>query len=333
MNYRCLPAIGCFALCTALLVAGCEVSETTLEPPDIEDVDLLEVYDPLADTWTYSESMPTPRSMAAACEVGGRLYVIGGAQFRVGRVTATPLNVVEAYDPATGRWATVTLLPTKRWGAGAGVIDGRIFVIGGAYSWRIAYAAVEIYDPSADLWTAGSQMEIARYRHAVEVIDGLLYVAGGLRWTENEVYEGLGTLLAYDPVAQSWDPLPVMNVPRDHPASGVIDGKLYIVGGWLITVGGFFDTPADVLEVYDPAAGGWTVLTHMPTARSGAAAGVISGRLYVAGGMIGSDLRTSILEIYDPVSDTWTTGREMSRVRAEASSAVVNGKLYVAGGY
>jgi N-acetylneuraminic acid mutarotase len=224
-------------------------------------------------------------------------------------------------------------MPTARWGTGAGVIDGRVYVVGGAYSWMSAYAAVEAYDPVSDMWTGGSQMQVARYRHAVEVIDGLLYVAGGLRWTEDEEYEGLRELLVYDPVAQSWDSLPDMNVPRDHPASGVIDGKLYVVGGWLVTVGGYFSALTDVLEVYDPVAGEWTILSPMPTARSGAAAGVISGRLYVAGGMIGADLRTSVLEIYDPSSDTWTTGAEMSRPRAEGSAAVLNDKLYVAGGF
>jgi len=38
---------------------------------------------------------------------------------------------VEVYDPATGRWRTVAGLPTARWSAGAGAINGKVYAVGG----------------------------------------------------------------------------------------------------------------------------------------------------------------------------------------------------------
>ncbi|OGA03760.1 MAG: hypothetical protein A3H35_13370 [Betaproteobacteria bacterium RIFCSPLOWO2_02_FULL_62_17] len=75
----------------------------------------------------------------------------------------------------------------------------------------------------------------------------------------------------------------------------------------------------------------WTTKTAMPTARWGAASGVVSGKLYVAGGWNGtSSLAT--LEVYDPATDTWTTKAPMPTARNGAGAAVINGKLYVVGG-
>lgn len=88
------------------------------------------------------------------------------------------------------------------------------------------------------------------------------------------------------------------------------------------------------LEVYNPATNAWTYLADMPTPRSTATAGVIGGKLYVAGGKDSRAGRGAMneLEIYDPATDTWTEGADMTTRRWGPSSAVVDGELWVIGG-
>lgn len=82
------------------------------------------------------------------------------------------------------------------------------------------------------------------------------------------------------------------------------------------------------------AQGGvWETKAAMPTASSIQAAGVIDGKLYVAGGAVFSPLTfLSTAEVYDPSTDTWSTLSPMPTARSGAASGVIDGELYVVGG-
>ena len=132
--------------------------------------------------------------------------------------------------------------------------------------------------------------------------------------------------------AQSWVTKEDMPTARTGVATGVIAGKLYVVGGVLSS-----GDLTNVVEVYDPATNTWDTTTKapMPTNRFYASAGVIGEKLYVVGGCISPDCGvdvTAILEVYDPVFDTWTTLPPMPTARATMATGVIAGKLYVAGG-
>lgn len=75
------------------------------------------------------------------------------------------------------------------------------------------------------------------------------------------------------------------------------------------------------------AQGVWETKAPLPTARSGAATGVIAGQLYVADGS-----SSRVLEVYDPALNTWTTRASIPTHRGAASGGVIDGKLYVVGG-
>src|SRR6202051_1379673 len=71
-------------------------------------------YDPAADSWRLLAPMPTKRGAAVAAEVGGKIYVIGGATTAEGSKDpfftfmgpSQVLSTNEVYDPATNKWAT-----------------------------------------------------------------------------------------------------------------------------------------------------------------------------------------------------------------------------------
>lgn len=59
-----------------------------------------------------------------------QLYAIGGEITIRGEIV-THCKLVEAYDPHTGSWTTVTNMKAAQSGACAVTFDGKIYVVGG----------------------------------------------------------------------------------------------------------------------------------------------------------------------------------------------------------
>jgi N-acetylneuraminic acid mutarotase len=108
----------------------------------------------------------------------------------------------------------------------------------------------------------------------------------------------------------------------------VIGGKLYAVGGRL---DGNYGRNLAFNEEYDPATDRWRSLTPMPTPRSGIAAAVLGGRVFVFGGESTSGTFNQT-ESYDPAKDAWTTWTPMPTARHGLGAAVVGQSIYVISG-
>ena len=114
-------------------------------------------------------------------------------------------------------------------------------------------------------------------------------------------------------------------------AVGVVDEKIYVIGG---SLGGRPAVGIKTVEVYNPAVDEWSEKADMPTARTGAAASAVDGKIYVVGGLVmapGQPLAKT--EIYDPENDAWTDGPDTQQRRGGPQLGVVNGKIYVIGGW
>jgi hypothetical protein len=68
---------------------------------------------------------PTARANLATAEVGGLVYAIGGIP------QANDTDVVETFNPRSGRWTTSLPLPQPRAFAGAAGLGGLLYVAGG----------------------------------------------------------------------------------------------------------------------------------------------------------------------------------------------------------
>ena len=111
---------------------------------------------------------------------------------------------------------------------------------------------------------------------------------------------------------------------------GVIDGKLYVMGGMHWSDQAWF-------AVYDPATDRWTKLTTgFAYPRYGAASAVVGAKLYVVGGSrynAGTD-GFDILAVtvrYDPTTGTWTRRADLPSPRADmtASRVFLDGKARI----
>ena len=128
----------------------------------------------------------------------------------------------------------------------------------------------------------------------------------------------------------TWYTKPVMPTARVFLSTGVVSGVLYAVGG-STGLAGTSPTVFATVEAYDPSSNSWTTKTPMPTARYGAAIGVVNDIIYVVGGWNNGPLAT--VEAYDPVGNSWTTKTPMPTARGWLAVGVVNNILYAVGGF
>ena len=91
-----------------------------------------------------------------------------------------------------------------------------------------------------------------------------------------------------------------------------------VLGTHIYCIGGYNGQRLSVVERYDTESGVWSTLAPMPTARWGAAAFVLEGKIYVYGGVVWADCvgGTDVVERYDPVSGAWDTVSSLPGGRA-----------------
>ena len=90
-----------------------------------------------------------------------------------------------------------------------------------------------------------------------------------------------------------------MPTPRSNLAATVIDGKMYIVGGFGSSNVGV------ALEVYDPVLNTWSTLAPMPTSRGDLAASALNNKLFAVGGISAPGAAPlATVEVYTPAGVT-----------------------------
>lgn len=75
------------------------------------------------------------------------LYVIGGCS------TDGCLDLVEYYDPDDDAWEEADSMNVRRANPGVGVLDNKIYVLGGENNNGDYLQSVEVYDQSNGIWT------------------------------------------------------------------------------------------------------------------------------------------------------------------------------------
>jgi len=142
-------------------------------------VSTVEEYDPMTDIWTKKADMPTARMALSTNVVNGKIYAIGGVA--TGGGAGPSLSTVEVYDPSTDSWTRKADMPTARANLSAGMLNGKIYVIGGSTGWSTVFSTLEVYDSAMDTWAKGPDMPTARSAGpSAGVVDGKVYVIGGV---------------------------------------------------------------------------------------------------------------------------------------------------------
>ncbi|OKP92273.1 hypothetical protein A3842_02555 [Paenibacillus sp. P3E] len=165
----------------------------------------------------------------------------------------------------------------------------------------------------------------------VITVNGEMYRIGGLSSslgsTSDKVYK-------YDPKNDTWIPKASMHVKREHFALAESNGKIYVFGGFQSLGNNIPYTFLNSVEEYDPTNDVWTVKAEMPTARMAMGAATVKGRIYVVGGMTGSNgVTTSVVEEYNPATNLWTKKTNIPTARSQYGIGIFNDKIYIVGGF
>lgn len=202
-------------------------------------------FTPETNTWSEIAGMPTPRGGGFAAELGGKIYVIGGAGYHPGQkedvsISATvphrSLATNEAYDPKTNTWETRAPMNVPRNHHAGAAVNGKIYAIGGRVGWSFvgssAVDTVEEYDAATDRWRTRSRMLFARSGMAYGTDGRLIYTVGG-EYLDTEMVGVFRNFEVYDPARDRWYSMPPMPTARHGFAGGIIGNRFHAVSGQL----------------------------------------------------------------------------------------------------
>lgn len=116
-------------------------------------------------------------------------------------------------------------MPTARSSFGVGVVNKKIYAIGGFPITNVN----EEYDPSTDTWTIRKPMPTARMSFAIAVCQNKIYVIGGdtIYSSSNGCWIQTNVTEVYDPVTDSWETKAHIPTPRSQMTASTVDGKIY----------------------------------------------------------------------------------------------------------
>lgn len=225
--------------------------------------------------------------------------------------------------------------------AGATTMGDALYLVGGyfgpphEYSREFQSGSVLRMQLSSGVWEELASVE--PIQSPALVGDGIyLYQLGGMR-AQNGAREpvalrSVAEIERFDPSRNRWQPMPSMPEPRSSHQAVVVDGTVYVVGGWALDGGMNDGTWRDTMLIADlsqPTLTWKSVKVPFQVRAMGVAA--LGKGIYVLGGLAPEGSTTRVHR-YDIASDSWADGPSLPEESSLARAAVHAGRLYVSGG-
>ncbi len=242
-----------------------------------------------------------------------------------------------SFAVAGGTWTARAPMPTGRGGLAGAVVNNSLgqpvfFAVGGTSTRTgLFIQTVEAYNFATNSWSSRRSLPLRlSFTNGIGVIGGKLYMSGGQWEPATGGIRGLHPgLNVYDPVLNTWTKKADMPKRIASGVTGVINGKLYVLGGSCDNCG-----PERIIRRlyrYDPATNVWTALAWAPNPHSAGAGAVINGKFYVAGGVGHDGEPSKQLDVFDPLTGKWKTLAPMPTARLGVAGAAIQNKLYILG--
>jgi N-acetylneuraminic acid mutarotase len=223
-------------------------------------------------------------------------------------------------------WSSLAPLPAAQQECGVAALGDSVYVLGGFTTGPQTVPLVARLELSTQTWSYVSPLPTALHHLNVAAVAGKLYVVGAL---VGGSFIARGDVIEYDPAANAWTPkapLPA-GTERGSSAVGVIDGKIYVAGGYR---GGGAVTD---FTVYDPATNTHQRLGPIPSATEHVVGGAIGGKLFVIGGRDGAiNNVTQRVDIFDSTTGLWQRGPDLPTGRGGHAAGLVGTTIVVVGG-
>ncbi|XP_016300695.1 kelch-like protein 33 isoform X2 [Sinocyclocheilus anshuiensis] len=198
--------------------------------------------------WRMLGTLPEkPRFSHGVGVMRGKLYVVGGRHY-YGKA-----------DTMNCTYSFVRPLDQALCCHAASVWNGTIFLSGGFNSRYQSLSTMTLYHPERGS-TYMAEMTHDKALHCMETLGDCLYVAGGVSCdADGHLVDQLACEF-YDPVANSWSAIIPFPVPHVGSASAVLEGKVYVIGGYCQE--DYSDTKT--VHRYDPATERWENMSITP---------------------------------------------------------------------
>jgi N-acetylneuraminic acid mutarotase len=187
-----------------------------------------------------------------------------------GRLTAQQLE-----------WRNMAELPQPVAGYMAGVVDGKLLIIGGSY-WENKTKrwidSVQAFDPRSNTWQNEAPLPEPRSDGALGIIGNDIYIFGG-----NGGADTRNDAIVFH--AGKWSALPTADLPQPRQYAAAISsrGSIYLLGG--LSKAGQYESVTNTFWRWRPKQKGWETLPPLPgPGRINHAMAEINGEIYVLGG-------------------------------------------------
>lgn len=231
--------------------------------------------------WQTAPELPAAQDAPAAVTYDSAIYLFGSGVWR--------------YLPLAERWEVLTAPPVDLSGAQAAVLGGEVYLAGSC----AAPGQVWAYSPPENAWRQAASLPVQLCDSALAALDGWLYVLGG--WDgQNES----AAVWRFHPSEGRWEN--AESLPRALRGARAVslEGKLVLIGG------SSADAPSANVWQYDPQSerqigAAWEPRADLPQPRSGSAAAVLAGQVYLFGGSLKDGSPAPALQ-YSPAQNRWS---------------------------
>ncbi|CAN9497777.1 unnamed protein product [Ophioblennius macclurei] len=213
----------------------------------VEALDSVWIYNCDYDDWMEGCPMITARYYHCSVALHGCIYAIGG--YRGG----APEQETEYYDPLKKKWFPVSKMIQGVGNATACVLRDEIFVTGGHYGYRgtCTYEKIQVYRADVNEWSIITTSPHPEYGLASVSLNNKLYLVGGQTTITD----------CYDTERDEWRPISVMKERRMECGAVVINGCIYVTGGYSYSKGTYLES----IEKYDPELDSWEIVGTLPS--------------------------------------------------------------------
>lgn len=260
-------------------------------------------------------------------QIGGVVYVGGGYGPQTGGTTDMALGYLDAYDPSTNSWTSLSSMPSPVEYPACAAYGDILYFFGGDDGVNIS-GTVQGYVTDTGIWGNGNYSGFTpRTRATAVVLNGLIYVVGGYNTGIPNLNGGyLGVVEAFDPVAGLWTSKAGLGVGVASVGLAALNGTLYAFGG--ITHNG----PTSMMAAYNPSSNSWTSKSSLPF--SGAGDGLVVNGVLYAFSHVTDTVWTAAPRVYayNPSLDSWTAQCSMPNPRAGFGAVNVGSVVYTSGG-
>ncbi|MGH2856859.1 MAG: Kelch repeat-containing protein [Solirubrobacteraceae bacterium] len=262
--------------------------------------------------------LPAPVYRTVAVATGGRIYVLGGHD-----AAGATIDTVDALNPATGRSRIAGRLALPTHGAAAGLLGGRVLVIGGASD--TVHTVVQQFIPARGAARIVGALPGARADVTAAVLGRTLVLVGG--------FDGVGPQSA---IWASGDGRHFRAVARlrqavRYPAAVAAGHCVYVFGG--LISGGEYDGRFSDLVQRVCHGRRWTsgVAGRLPVPVAHAMGALLDGQILVLGGSTPRGPSAWILR-FDPSGGAVRRAGRLPRPLTDAAIATIAGSAYLLGG-